>query len=164
MANIITGSRILFSILMLFSPAFSTWFYTMYLLCGLSDMLDGMVARRTNTDSKFGAQLDTIADCIFAAVCLIKVLPVMHIPKWLWLWIAFIAIIKITNVTLGLICRKRIIVEHTIMNKITGLLLFLLPLTLYFVELKYSAVIICAIATFSAIQEGYYIRTGREID
>ena len=163
MSNVITSSRILFGILMLFSPAFSTWFYTMYLLCGLSDMLDGTIARRTNTDSKFGARLDTIADFIFVAVSLTKVLPVMHIPKWLWLWIIVIAIIKISNVISGLICRKRLIVEHTIMNKLTGLLLFLLPLTLYFVKLKYSAIIICAIATFSAIQEGHYIRTGREI-
>ena len=46
---------------------------------------------------------------------------------------------------------------HTIMNKITGSLLFLLPLTVSFVELKYSSIVMCSIATFSAIQEWFYI-------
>ena len=126
-------------------------------------MLDGTIARKTNTESKFGARLDTVADFIFIAVALVKILPVMHIPSWLWIWIIVVVIIKISNVISGFICKKRFIIEHTLMNKITGILLFLLPMTLFFIELKYSAIIICSVATFSAIQEGHFIRTGREI-
>ena len=163
MANIITSCRILCSILILFNPVFSAWFYTMYLLGGLTDMLDGTIARKTNTESKFGARLDTVADFIFIAVALVKILPVMHIPSWLWIWIIVVVIIKISNVISGFICKKRFIIEHTLMNKITGILLFLLPMTLFFIELKYSAIIICSVSTFSAIQEGHFIRTGREI-
>ena len=162
-ANIVTSCRIIFSILMLFFPAFSPWFYVMYLLCGLTDMVDGTIARKTNTVSTFGARLDTIADVILVLVALVKLLPVMNIPSWLWIWILIIAVIKITNIISGFVCNKRFTVEHTIMNKITGLLLFVLPLTLFFIELKYSAVVVCTIATFSAVQEGHYMRTGREI-
>ena len=151
MANIVTSCRILFSVLMLFSPAFSAWFYTLYLLCGFTDMIDGTIARKTNTDSKFGARLDSVADFIFVVAALIKLLPDMHIPQWLWIWVVVIAIIKIFNIISGIVCSKRLIVEHTIMNKITGFLLFLLPLTLSFIELKYSAIVVCSIATFSAI-------------
>ena len=43
------------------------------------------------------------------------------------------------------------------------MLVFLLPLTVFLIEMKYSAMAVCSIATFSAIQEGYYIREGREI-
>ena len=68
-----------------------------------------------------------------------------------------------TFIISGYVCNKRFTVEHTVMNKITGLLLFVLPLTLFFIELKYSAVVVCTIATFSAVQEGHYIRMGREI-
>lgn len=164
MANILTSCRILFSGLILFSPVFSAWFYTLYLLCGFTDMVDGTIARITNTDSKFGARLDSLADFIFVVAALIKLLPTMHIPQWLWIWVAVIAIIKIYNIVSGLICSKRLIVEHTIMNKITGFLLFLLPMTLTFIKLEYSAVVVCFIATFSAIQEGYYIRKGKEIE
>lgn len=163
MANLVTGCRIACSIWMLFFPAFSDWFYILYLLCGLTDMIDGTIARKTNTASRFGARLDTIADFIFVVAALVKLLPVMHLPKWLWIWIAVIAAIKMMNVVSGLILNKRWIVEHTFMNKITGLLLFLLPLTLSFLELKYSAVVVCLTATCSAIREGHLIRRGCEV-
>ena len=163
MANIVTICRIVCSMLMLFSPAFSFWFYILYLFCGFTDMVDGTIARKTNTASEFGAILDTVADFIFVGICLAKLLPVMHIPNWLWIWIAVIVSIKTSNIVSGFICMKRFVAEHTLMNKVTGLFLFLLPLTLFFIELKHSAIVVCSIATFSAIQEGHYIRTGREI-
>ena len=50
-ANIITSCRILCSIIMMFFPVFSVMFYIMYLLCGLTDMIDGTIARKTNTAS-----------------------------------------------------------------------------------------------------------------
>ena len=45
------------------------------------------------------------------------------------------------------------------MNKVTGVLLFILPLTLSFVPLKYSVIAVCAAATFAAVHEGCFIRT-----
>ena len=53
--------------------------------------------------------------------------------------------------------------RNQIANKITGLFMFLLPLTLHFFELKYSVPMVCVVATFSAINEAYYISAGREI-
>ena len=126
-------------------------------------MVDGTIARKTNSASEFGARLDTIADFIFFVVSFIKLLPVIHISKWILVWIVVIAIIKICNIILGFIYNKKLISLHTMMNKITGLLLFLLPLTLSVIELKYSSIAVCIVATFSAIQEGYYIRTGQEV-
>ena len=61
-ANIITSCRILGSILIIFLPVFSSQFYITYLLCGLSDMVDGTVARKTNGISNFGAKFDTVAE------------------------------------------------------------------------------------------------------
>ena len=164
MANIITSCRIICSILLLSFPVFSTWFYSLYIISGLTDMFDGTVARRTNSSSEFGSRLDTIADFIFVAICLIKILPVIDIPEWGWIWLIVIALIKITNVVSGFICQKKFVAEHTIMNKITGLLLFLLPLTFVFINLKYSAGVVCAAATYAAIQEGHFIRSGSKKD
>ena len=68
-----------------------------------------------------------------------------------------------TLAKIGKVFSKIIFVAiHSVMNKATGALLFLLPLTIPAVGLKTSAVIVCAAATFAAIQEGYFIRTGRE--
>lgn len=160
-ADVITGSRILFSIGIMFFSPFSPEFYVLYGASGLTDMTDGTVARKTNTVSESGAKLDAIADFVFVGVCLIKLLPVLDIPVWLWGWIAVIALIKVINIISGAIKLKRMIAPHTVMNKITGALCFLLPLTQSFIELKYSAIVVCAAATFAAIQEGHYIRTGR---
>ena len=156
-ANIITGCRIIGSILLLFFAAFSLAFYITYLICGFSDMIDGTIARKTNSISKFGSRLDTVADLIFVVVSLFKLVPAIHIPGWLWIWGGVIAAIKISNIILGYVAEKQFVALHMVMNKITGLLLFLLPLTVSLVELKYTAIVVCFLATLSAIQEGYYI-------
>ena len=158
-ANILTGWRIFGSVLLLFFPALSLEFYITYLLCGFSDMVDGTIARKTNSTSKFGSQLDTIADLVFVMVSLFKLLPAIHIPRWLWIWGAVIAVIKISNIIWGYVSKKQFISLHTIMNKVTGLLLFLLPLTIPFLKLNYIAMAVCSVATLSAIQEGFYVIT-----
>ena len=162
MANTITFFRIAAGIVLLFCPVFSPAFYTFYIAAGLSDMLDGFVARKTDTVSKLGARLDTIADFVLVVVCLIKLLPVMSIPVWLFVWIGMIALIKAVNIVSGFAVQKKFVAVHSVMNKATGVLLFLLPLTIPTVPLKYSAIVVCAAATFAAIQEGHFIRTGKE--
>ena len=163
MANLITSCRILLSLLLLFFPALSPGFYGLYLAAGLSDMLDGFVARRTNSASPLGAKLDSMADIVFLAVCLIKLLPVLALPVWLWVWVGLIALLRLVNVVSGFVCRKKLVLLHTRANKLTGALLFLLPLSLGFLNIAYTAVPLCALASFAAIQEGHFIRTGREI-
>ena len=160
-ANIITGFRIVFSAALLCCPVFSPVFYILYLVSGITDMTDGTVARKTNTVSKFGERLDSAADMIFVLVCFIRLIPVLDIPLWLYIWIAVIVIIRIVNIISGFVIQKRFVILHTITNKLTGALLFILPLTLQFVDLSYSAVIVCCFATFAAVQEGHYIRTGK---
>ena len=162
MANTITFFRIAAGIALLFCPVFSPAFYVFYIAAGLSDMLDGFVARKTDTVSKLGARLDTMADFVFVVVCLIKLLPVLHIPAWLYAWIGIIALIKVVNIISGFVVQKRFVAVHSAMNKATGALLFLLPLTISTVPVKTSVIVVCAAATFAAIQEGHFIRTERE--
>ena len=157
-ANILTSCRILGSVLLLFFPAFSLGFYIIYFFCGFSDILDGTIARKTNTVSSFGSKLDTAADFVFMAVCAVKLFPKMNIPVWLWIWIAAIAIVKFANIIWGFIRRKKLVDYHTFLNKTTGLLLFFLPLTLQFIVPTYSFAVVCTIATIAAIQEGYLYR------
>ena len=162
-ANIITSCRILSSIGMLFCSVPSAHFFVLYLFCGMTDMVDGTIARKTKAVSEFGARLDTAADLSFAAVAFLKILPFIQIREWLWVWIAAIAAIKLFNLAWGILRRKRMPSIHTTANKITGFCLFLLPITLPFAPLQYTAPGVCVIATFAAIQEGYYIITGRNI-
>ena len=116
-------------------------------------MIDGTIARKTNSVSEFGSKLDTVADLAFVTASLFKVLPAIPIPQWVWLWGGGIAMIKIGTILWGYASKKQFIALHTVLNKVTGLLLFLLPLTLSFVDLKYSTIAVCSIATVAAIQE-----------
>ena len=161
MANFITGIRIVLSIAILLCPALSASFYALYIISGFTDMVDGTVARKTNTASEFGAKLDTVAGFIFVMACLIKLLPVMTILGWFYIWVAVIFLIKVINVISGFVVRKEFVAAHTLMNKVTGALLFILPLTLPAIELRCSAVVVCLVASFAAVQEGHYIRTGK---
>ena len=164
MANIITGIRIVLSAFLLFCPAFSPTFFLLYIAAGASDMIDGAVARRTGTVSEFGSRLDTFADIVFAAVCLIKLLPILDVPVWLYVWFAVIAIIKFSSITAGYIRQKKLVSVHSVLNKAVGLMLFVFPLTLAFMDLRCSAAIVCMAATAAAIQEGITVwtRSGRQ--
>lgn len=158
MANLITAIRILCSVALLFCAALSPWFYMLYITAGVSDMIDGWVARKTNTVSDFGSKLDTVADIIFVVACLVKLLPVLHLPVWIYVWVGIIACIKVFNIVYSYAVRKQFLADHSILNKVTGALLFLLPLTLSVVDVKYSAAVVCAVATVAGIQEGVRVK------
>lgn len=159
-ANLITLCRIFGSIGLLFCPVFSVCFYGLYLFCGLTDMVDGTIARKTGAVTEFGARLDTAADFLFATVSFGKLLPVIRIPDHIWIWAAVIAGIKLINLVRGFLDKKQMPALHTIANKVTGVCLFLLPLTMTCVDLRYTAPMVCTIATIAAIQEGYCIAKG----
>ena len=125
-------------------------------------MIDGTIARKTGAVSNFGAKLDTASDFVFMAVCVVKLLPIINLSNWLWIWIAVIAIIKVINIVLGFVLRKKLVSLHTVLNKTTGLLLFLLPLTLQFIVPTYSFTVVCTIATIAAIGESCYIIRGND--
>ena len=156
-ANIITASRILFSALLLFLPVLGAGFCATYLLCGVTDMIDGSIARKTGTVRELGARLDTVADFVFLSASLAKFLPMVPIPQWLWVWIAVIGVVKIGNLIWGYVRIKTLVSLHTVMSKITGLLLFLLPLTFPIIDLNYSSIAVCVVASLAAIHESFYI-------
>lgn len=167
-ANILTASRIIFAMLILFVPAFSVPFFICYFLGSVTDMIDGTVARLSNQVSAFGAKLDTIADFTFVTAVMIATVSTIHIPVWLWVWIALISIIKIITLLSGYVLHHRFLSEHTPMNKVTGLLLFLLPITtgmgcFPWQALAVECILTCSVATFAAIQEGYYVTIGKEM-
>ena len=134
------------------------WFYTSYAICGISDMVDGTIARKTNSATTFGARLDTIADTIFAVIVIIKIVPILN--NTLWGWIITTAIIKLFNILFGYIRYHKLISIHTILNKVTGAILYITPVALPFLEQRYLLLSICPLTILSAIQEGYLILKG----
>ena len=152
-ANILTVSRMIFSLLLLVLPPSSSSFAALYLLCGATDILDGFVARKMNTESEIGSMLDSIADLIFAFVYAVRILPLLNIPLWIWIWTAIIAIAKVTGIVITSVKAHKLSIEHSFGNKLTGLLLFLLPLSVYITDVKYGATLVCIVATVTVIKE-----------
>ena len=162
-ANSITGVRILCGLALLSFPAFSKWFYVFYVTGGLSDALDGWTARRLGAVSDFGARLDTVADIVFFGAVLIKVFCNFTFPFWIVLWVIGIAALRIIGIAVGLASSHRLASVHSIMNRISGLLLFAIPLCIGLFPWKALAVLViitCVAATAASIQELFIILKG----
>ena len=155
--HVITSLRIAGSISLLFCDVKGWPFWTLYVLCGLSDILDGWLARKLHVESKTGAVLDSMADILFVVCCAARLLQVVEIPVWLWIWAGVIVFIKTVNQISALIVCKRFCFPHTWANKLTGILLFLATPSVFWSVIPIS--IVAAIATFAAAQEGHFIRT-----
>lgn len=154
LANCLTISRGIAALFLLVLPVFGGAFWSVYVWCGLSDMLDGAIARKTGSVSREGAVLDSIADLVFVGICLIKILPELELPMWMWIWLIIIALIKMFNFIRGILCHHQIIMPHTQTNKVTGFLLFLLPLALQWISPLVPSLLVCIVATYAAIEEG----------
>ena len=92
--NAVTALRLLCAAAMLFANADFGLFWLLYALCGISDVLDGALARGLHAESRLGSRLDSIADLAFTAVCAVQLLPRLHLPAGLWICIAVIAACK----------------------------------------------------------------------
>lgn len=152
-ANKISIIRIFLAIALVLIRPLSIAFYTIYIICGISDVVDGYIARYTNTTSKLGARLDSLADFILMIVMVIALYPILPITAFMVKWIIAIGILKVISVIVGLIKYKTIYILHSYGNKIIGLLLFVFPLTLAFFESQIMIYIICFIASISSIDE-----------
>ncbi len=152
-ANIISISRILFSVVLLFFSPYSHIFAVLYLMCGITDVLDGFVARKLHTESKTGELLDSIADLFFAGAYALKILPFLNLPVWIWIWAALIAAVKIFGIFKKSKKEQKFCFAHSFENKLTGLLLFLLPMTVHLFNVKYSSAVVCAAALVAAVKE-----------
>ena len=157
--NTITLLRIAGSIGLLFCDVVGVAFWIIYGLCGISDIADGWLARKLKCVTKMGALLDSVADICFVACCAWKLLPILKLPQWLWLWAGVIVVIKVVNQLLALVMYGRCSFLHTTANKWAGFLLFIaVPITAWSII---PITIVAAIATFATMHEGHYIRTKR---
>ena len=155
--NILSSLRIVGVVALLQNNVSSIPFWVFYIVCGISDIADGWLARKLKCVSKTGALLDSVADICFVACCAWKLLPILELPQWLWLWAGVIVVIKVVNQIIALMMYGCFQFPHTLANKATGFLLFIaVPLTFCTVI---PITIVAAIATFAAICEGHIIRT-----
>ena len=154
-ANCISFVRIILTFTLLLVPPLSIWYISIYLVCGITDILDGYVARKTNTVSSLGAKIDSFADLIMAVVVIFSLYPLIIaiIQTEVLIWVVLIAIIRLSSILIVLKKYKTFEILHTYGNKVTGFLLLLFPLTMFFAQTDIYVYLVCAIASLSALEE-----------
>ena len=153
LVNSITASRIILSLFLLRMVPLSTEFYAAYILCGLTDIIDGIMARKTHTVSELGGRLDSIADLVMVFVVLKILLPIIDIKVIYFVFIGLITLIRLISLVIVAVKFKTFGIVHTLSNKMTGLMLFIYPLTLPFKISEVMAVMLCLMGVFSAVEE-----------
>lgn len=153
LADIITASRIVFSAIMAIVTSFSGAFWSCYICAGLSDLLDGFVARKMRQQSEAGARLDSIADLVFAASIAFVVVKSFDIPLWLWLLAISTALLRFASYGVGFCKFRRFSALHTYLNKAAGFLIFAFPLLYAILGFKAAATAVCAVSFLSAAEE-----------
>ena len=151
--NLLTYLRMVCAIVLLFFRPLSVWFFVLYAVAGLSDMLDGYFARRFQAQSELGARLDSAADFLLCVVILVVLIPFYHWPLWVILWIAAIAVIRLAALLVCYLRFRQFAFLHTSLNKATGFLLFLSPVLFWLLGLDVAAIVLCTVATISAMEE-----------
>ncbi|HEY5561102.1 MAG TPA: CDP-alcohol phosphatidyltransferase family protein [Clostridiaceae bacterium] len=166
-ANSISIVRIFLALTLVMVKPLSIFFLAIYLGCGISDVLDGYIARKTHTTSKLGEKLDSAADLIMIVVLMFVLFPIIfqifNPTVQIIVWIGIIGIIRIVSVMLVFVKYKTFGILHTYGNKITGLVIFAFPLTFAFIKLDVLMYIICAVASISAIEELFIHITSNEL-
>jgi CDP-diacylglycerol--glycerol-3-phosphate 3-phosphatidyltransferase len=157
--DFLSVSRIALCLPLLLVDAMTKPFWVLYLIAGLTDMLDGFLARRWGVESRFGARLDSLADFVFVLAVGYKLFSWLKLPTALWMMIGLIALVKMINAISAFVVKHRIKFLHTKANKLTGFLLFIGMMAIgqsYFVPVAWM---ITCVALFAAIQEGHFIRS-----
>ena len=155
--NILSSLRIVGAVALLLSNVPGILFWMLYIVCGISDIADGWLARKLKCVTKRGALLDSVADICFVACCAWKLLPILELPQWLWLLAGVIVAIKVVNQLSALVMYGCCCFPHTLANKWAGFLLFIaVPITFWSIV---PITIVASVATFAAVQEGHFIRT-----
>lgn len=156
--NCITMLRMIGTVSLIFITPLSVPFFIVYTLSGISDALDGTIARLTKTETAFGKRLDSIADLAFYAVMLIKIFPILwaKLPHSIWYWVGLVIAMRLLFYTIGLIKTKQFPSYHSIINKLTGFILFSVPYvlnTLFFTPYCWGICLISSIGTLQDISQ-----------
>lgn len=152
--NLLSCLRIAGSVLLLLLPAMQPAFYAVYAACGLSDMLDGFLARRLGVASRLGSILDSAADLLFLCVSALKIVPQYRFPFWVWVAVCGILFVRLCTLFIVFAKSSRLTLPlHTNANRLTGLLLYLFAPILNSCMGGCLLIVLCCVAAFAAVQE-----------
>ena len=154
-ANGITVVRMAASVYLAFLRPLSPAFLRVYTAAGVTDALDGFVARKTGTASDQGARLDSVADLLFYAVTLARLLPIMAraLPAGIFFTAAGIFVLRLAVYCAAALRYRRVAAAHTYLNKLTGAMVLLMAYVLPSPRAALYGWAVCTVAAAAALEE-----------
>ena len=151
--DILSLSRVVGAVLLLFTTPLSLLFLAVYGYCCITDVLDGFLARRSRSENRQGQILDSTADIVLTVCLLACLIPFLPWEGWMITWIAIIAVIRIISLGIGSMRFGQIALLHTYGNKLSAFLRYLAPFLLAFVDLTPMMVVLCTITTLTSLED-----------
>ena len=154
-ADTVTSMRMAASLFLLFFPLKSICFFAIYTLAGLTDVLDGRLARKSGRASEFGARLDSISDLLFYGVLLLRLFPVLYqtLPGEIWYVVSGIVLVRFAAYATAAVKFHCFASLHTWLNKLTGVAVFLLPYVLLVSSIVVYSWAVCILAFAASAEE-----------
>ena len=154
-ANMITLVRIPCALGIVMSEPFSVMFYTFLTIGGLSDALDGAVARRISGDSPLGATLDSISDlCFFGSTVFSVILKEYgQIGLSAKLVFSLVVVTRLISYLIQLVKFRQMAPLHTLLNKFASISIFILLFLIPFIGITAAVIIASAIGIVGGIEE-----------
>ncbi|MCL1799060.1 MAG: CDP-alcohol phosphatidyltransferase family protein [Eggerthellaceae bacterium] len=160
----LTASRIVAALALLFTEAFSSTFLVIYLWCGASDVLDGILARRLRQESDFGAKLDSLADLVFSAVLLLVLIRTLTWRVWMYLILCLVVLVRLAALAIAALRFRTFASLHSWANKSAGIFLFLLPALYLLWGLSVAVLVVGLVCLLAATEELILVSRMEELD
>lgn len=164
LANMITSSRFVFAALLLFAIPFSAFFWVFYWLGVVSDILDGLIARKMRIESETGAKLDSLADLTFMVVILIVILRNSLLSAWGLCAAAVVIFIRVVSYLIGYHRFHTFVSLHTYLNKAAGFVFLTYPVLCRLLNNRIPENVLIVITVLSALEELIIILRMKELD
>lgn len=152
LANIVTSSRIAGAFVLFLCNEFSALYLWVYVYCGFTDLIDGPIARKTNSASVLGAALDTIGD-VLTYLSLVKILVIKKaVPVWLLVWLFILIVLWFGLALFAKHKFNKFYLPHTYLGKLLGGSVFVLPLAMQVMDGRIWMALIGTIMTVNLFE------------
>lgn len=152
--NILSISRIIFAAIIIIFANDKLIQFIAFVLSGITDILDGYLARKFNCATEKGAKLDSLGDLVIITFVIIYfIIWEFDLIKWNITLIAIIIIIRFLSVIVCWSKNGQIYGLHTFLNKFIGFVVFIGIAVFFLTETFYFLNLTLWIALISAIEE-----------
>jgi len=151
--NIITSTRFVFALLLVFTVPLSVMFWVFYSLAAVTDLIDGQIARKLKVSTNFGSSLDTSADIFFLICIMVCVFPILEITTQSYILIGSVFLFKIISLSYAYSKFKTIVSYHTYLTKFLALFIFTFPFWILFLDVNLIVLVLAIFQNIAYVEE-----------